>query len=60
MTDEGISMKQVQGEVNHDKKLSLATMNLILEVKDVEQLTRFLTRVDALPNVFDVHRVRPG
>ncbi len=60
MADEGISLNQVQGEVNHDKKLSLATMNLILEVKDIEQLTRFLTRVDALPNVFDVHRVRPG
>ena len=60
MANEGINLNQVQGGVNHDTKLSLALLDLMLEVRDVEQLTRFLTRVEALPNVFDAHRVRPG
>jgi GTP pyrophosphokinase len=60
VSDEGINMGHVKADVDHDHKLNLAVVNLILEVRDVEQLTRVLTRLEALPNVMEVHRVRPG
>lgn len=60
VANEGINMSLVQAGVNHDAKLSLAVLDLILEVRDVDQLTRVLTRIEALPNVMEAHRVRPG
>jgi GTP pyrophosphokinase len=60
VSDEGVNMGQVTADIAHDHKLNLATVNLILEVRDVDQLTRVLTRLEALPNVMEVHRVRPG
>jgi GTP pyrophosphokinase len=60
VANEGINMGLVQAGVNHDSKLSLAILDLVLEVKDVDQLTRVLTRIEALPNVMEAHRVRPG
>jgi GTP pyrophosphokinase len=60
VANEGINMGLVQAGVNHDSKLSLAVLDLILEVKDIDQLTRVLTRIEALPNVMEAHRVRPG
>jgi guanosine-3',5'-bis(diphosphate) 3'-pyrophosphohydrolase len=60
VANEGINMGLVQAGVNHDTKLSLAVLDLVLEVKDIDQLTRVLTRIEALPNVMEAHRVRPG
>jgi guanosine-3',5'-bis(diphosphate) 3'-pyrophosphohydrolase len=60
VANEGINMGLVQAGVNHDSKLSLAVLDLVLEVKDIDQLTRVLTRIEALPNVMEAHRVRPG
>ncbi|PWB53100.1 MAG: (p)ppGpp synthetase [Anaerolineales bacterium] len=60
VANEGINMGLVQAGVNHDSKLSLAILDLVLEVKDIDQLTRVLTRIEALPNVMEAHRVRPG
>jgi guanosine-3',5'-bis(diphosphate) 3'-pyrophosphohydrolase len=60
IANEGINMGLVQAGVNHDSKLSLAVLDLVLEVKDIDQLTRVLTRIEALPNVMEAHRVRPG
>jgi len=60
VANEGINMGLVQAGVNHESKLSLAVLDLVLEVKDVDQLTRVLTRIEALPNVMEAHRVRPG
>lgn len=58
--DEGINMGLVQSEVDHSSKIGMAVLNLILDVRDVDQLTRVLTRIEALPNVIEAHRVRPG
>ena len=44
VANEGINMGLVQAGVNHDSKLSLAILDLVLEVKDVDQLTRVLTQ----------------
>jgi GTP pyrophosphokinase len=60
VANEGINMGLVQAGVNHGSKLSLAVLDLVLEVKDIDQLTRVLTRIEALPNVMEAHRVRPG
>jgi GTP pyrophosphokinase len=60
VANEGINMGLVQAGVNHDSKLSLAILDLVLEVKDIDQLTRVLTRIEALPNVMEARRVRPG
>lgn len=60
ISDEGINMGQVTADVDHDHKLNLAVVNLILEVRDIDQLTRVLNRLESLPNVMEAHRVRPG
>src|SRR4030042_2165473 len=60
VANEGINMGLVQAGINHDSKLSLAILDLVLEVKDIDQLTRVLTRIEALPNVMEARRVRPG
>ncbi len=39
---------------------SLATINLVLEVKNLSQLSRVLTRIENLPNVLEAHRTKPG
>jgi GTP pyrophosphokinase len=60
IANEGINMGLVQAGVDHGAKLSMAVLELILEVRDVDQLTRVLTRIEALPNVLEVNRVKPG
>jgi GTP pyrophosphokinase len=60
VANDGINMDLVQAGVDHNSKLSLAVLDLVLEVRDVDQLTRVLTRIEALPNVMEVHRVKPG
>lgn len=56
ISDEGINMGQVKAGVNQN----IAVVDMILEVREVDQLTRVLTRLEALPNVLQVHRHRPG
>ena len=60
IANEGINMGLVQAGIDHSAKLNTAVLDMILEVKDIDQLTRVLTRIEALPNVLEVHRVRPG
>lgn len=60
IANEGINMGLVQAGIDHGAKLSMAVLDMILEVRDIDQLTRVLTRIEALPNVLEVHRVRPG
>ena len=60
LSNEGINMGQVQVGVNHNHKMNLAVFDLILEVRDIDQLTRVLTRIEALPNVLEAQRLQPG
>jgi guanosine-3',5'-bis(diphosphate) 3'-pyrophosphohydrolase len=60
VANENINMGLVQAGVNHEAKMNMAVLDLVLEVKDVDQLTRVLTRIEALPNVMDAHRIKPG
>jgi guanosine-3',5'-bis(diphosphate) 3'-pyrophosphohydrolase len=57
IADEGINMTKVDVDVN---KKNLAVFDLILEVRDLAQLSKILDRVENLPNVMEAHRVRPG
>lgn len=56
IADEGISMNKVRVDVRRN----MALFDLILEVRDVEHLSRVLDRLERLPNVFEARRVRPG
>jgi GTP pyrophosphokinase len=57
IADEGISMSQVKVDVDSANE---ATFDLILNVDNIAQLSRVLTRVESLPNVVEARRVRPG
>ena len=56
ISDEGINMPSVKVDVNRN----LAVFDLVLEVRDIVQLSRVLDRLENLPNVMEAQRVRPG
>jgi GTP pyrophosphokinase len=33
---------------------------MIIEITDITQLSRILTKVENLPNVLEAHRLKPG
>jgi GTP pyrophosphokinase len=53
---EGINIVDVNVKVNR----SLADLHLIVEVRDLAQLSRILTRIESLPNVMEAQRTNPG
>ncbi|MCJ7513536.1 MAG: bifunctional (p)ppGpp synthetase/guanosine-3',5'-bis(diphosphate) 3'-pyrophosphohydrolase [Anaerolineales bacterium] len=56
VSNEGISMSQVHVSA----KDSLATFDLVMGITDVSQLSRVLNRLEALPNVLEARRLKPG
>jgi GTP pyrophosphokinase len=54
--EENINILDVGLNVSHH----LATIKLVLEVGDIAQLSRVLTRIENLPNITEAHRVKPG
>jgi GTP diphosphokinase / guanosine-3',5'-bis(diphosphate) 3'-diphosphatase len=56
IADEGINMLSLSSGTNK----SLAWVDLVMEVRDLAQLSRVLDRLENLPNVTEVMRVRPG
>ncbi len=56
ISDEGINMQGVKVDIHKN----FATFDLVLEVRDILQLSRVLDRLENLPNVTEVIRVRPG
>lgn len=57
IAEENINMTKVHVDVN---KNNMAVFDLILEVSNVNQLSRVLDRLESLSNVFEACRVRPG
>ncbi len=55
ITEDHISMRQVS--VN--TKAHQANIDMMIEVTDLSQLSRVLTRIEALPNVLEARRIRP-
>lgn len=56
IADEGVNMPKVKVETNRN----LAIFDLVVEVRDITQLSRLLDRLENLPNVMEARRVRPG
>jgi GTP pyrophosphokinase len=56
LSDENINIADVKVNVNR----SMADMRLIIEVKDITQLSRVLARIENLPNIMEAHRINPG
>jgi guanosine-3',5'-bis(diphosphate) 3'-pyrophosphohydrolase len=56
VSNEGINMSSIQVST----KNSLATFDLVMGVTDISQLSRVLNRLEALPNVLEARRLRPG
>lgn len=56
LNEENINILNVELRVNHH----MAYLTLVLEIGDIAQLSRVLTRIENLPNVTEAQRVRPG
>lgn len=56
IADEGVNMPKVKVETSRN----MAVFDLVLEVRDILQLSRLLDRLENLPNVMEARRVRPG
>jgi guanosine-3',5'-bis(diphosphate) 3'-pyrophosphohydrolase len=53
---EGVNIADVS--VNYNR--TVADIRLVIEIRDLAQLSRVLTRIENLPNVLEAHRTRPG
>jgi GTP pyrophosphokinase len=56
LSNEGVNIAQIEVKTYQ----SLAELSLTLEVRDIEQLSRILTRIENLPNVLAAQRIKPG
>ncbi len=56
LSDENVNINNVSVNINR----SMADLRLIIEVKDIPQLSRILTRIENLPNVIEAYRYKPG
>ncbi|HLC05007.1 MAG TPA: bifunctional (p)ppGpp synthetase/guanosine-3',5'-bis(diphosphate) 3'-pyrophosphohydrolase [Anaerolineales bacterium] len=56
VANEGINMSSIHVST----KNSLANFDLVMGITDLSQLSRLLNRLEALPNVLEARRLRPG
>ncbi len=56
LNDENINLKDIRLNLTHN----LAYVILVIEVSDIAQLSRILTKIENLPNVMEAHRLNPG
>jgi guanosine-3',5'-bis(diphosphate) 3'-pyrophosphohydrolase len=56
LNDESVNLADINLKFNQN----LAVINMIIEITDITQLSRVLTRVEILPNVLEAHRLKPG
>jgi GTP pyrophosphokinase len=56
ISDENVKLIDMSMKMNQH----LAVIRLVLGVKGISQLSRILTRLESLPNVFEAKRRRPG
>ncbi len=56
LADESININNVSVNVNR----SIADLRLIIEVRDLTQLSRIQTRIEILPNMMEAVRTKPG
>jgi GTP pyrophosphokinase len=56
LNSENVNIVDVQVGVSKN----LADLHLVIEVRDINQLSRMLARIENLPNVLDAQRLRAG
>ena len=56
LNNESINLSDISLKNNHN----IVQIKMVLEVNDLVQLSRVLTRIESLQNVIEVHRFRPG
>jgi GTP pyrophosphokinase len=56
LNDENINLKDIKLSLTHN----LAYILLVIEISDIAQLSRVLTKIENLPNVMEAHRLKPG
>lgn len=56
LSNENINVLDIHLKVTHN----LAVIHLLLEVSDISQLSRILTRIENLQNVMEAYRIKPG
>jgi GTP pyrophosphokinase len=56
LNNENVNLLDIDVNVTHN----LAAIHMVIEVGDVAQLSRILTRIENLPNVMEAHRLKPG
>ena len=56
LNNEGINLININLKVTHN----LAQINFVIEIQDINQLSRVLTRIENLPNVMEAHRLKAG
>jgi GTP pyrophosphokinase len=56
LNSESVNIVDVQVGVSKN----LADLRLVIEVRDINQLSRMLARIENLPNVLEAQRVRAG
>jgi len=54
--NEGINMRDIKVNFSNN----LANINLVLDIGDINQLSRLLTLIESLPNIMEAFRVKPG
>ena len=56
LNNEGINLLNINLKVTHN----LAAINIVVEVNNISQLSRVLTKIENLPNVMEAHRLKAG
>jgi len=56
LSNEGINMRDIKTSFSSN----FATINIMLDVGDINQLSKVLTITESLPNVMEAYRVKPG
>ena len=56
LSNEGVNMRDVSVKTAN----SFANINLMLDITDINQLSRVLTLMESLPNVINAFRIKPG
>jgi GTP diphosphokinase / guanosine-3',5'-bis(diphosphate) 3'-diphosphatase len=56
LNTEGINIIANNQKIAHN----IVSINMTLEVRNIAQLSMILARIENLPNVLDVHRLKPG
>ena len=56
LSNENINLVDIGIKVNHN----LADIRLVLDVGDIAQLSRILTKIENVPNVMEANRLKPG